>query len=1020
MPKEAAGGAPPEVRPLSKARATFLENEASGIGPQALEALVRKGPTWLIEVACSPSSLLSKEVQQVAGYESAAIRCAHWNGCDLETKAGVAQVIRLINEHQPRHVWISTECGPYSPMQSVNQRTEAQKAELLEKRRKVLKQYLGGCAVYQHCMQLGIHATWEWAQKSHAWRLPFIQKLDKKYVPYYAVTQGCQVGLKDPRDDRLMHKGWKIMTSHARLAHTMHMPCTCSHGYHHAKCEGGLAGASAFYTPTYVRRVCRVLQQELSQEGLTRELEGRTSLLSRFGTGHQCVCSEIQSHGSQHTCGACLTAPGEQGHGEPKTEEAMATGLAGNMTDEEIRRKLYLLHASTGHGSTRNLVEALKKRQAPARVVELAEQFECAVCQEKRKIQTKHVASLETLPPKLVTVSADGGRWTHPISHDEIEFVCAIDEGSRFRVTKVLKRGRKQTMSAADFLTFMEEHWVQYFGLPHNLRVDPSGAFRSREVEAYCEARGIYLDIIAGEAHWQLGTCEQAIRGLKEVMTKIAETEPELAIEQLLSEATRTFNCREIIRGFSPVQHVMGRGPDDTNRMIEGLTERGHEPILEPATGEVQRSIELQRQAEVALSHWQAQQRLGRALNSRAQREHTYRPGDLVYFWRKQVSGRATGKNGCFQGPARILAMETKPDGQGGLREGSAIWCIKGRRLLKCAAAQLRPASQREELLEHLTQDEDHRAPWTFPRLVESLGGNEYEDISEEQPDEEEWEMAQDSSQRVPVVRYRHTTKRAMEDVNAEVEAAKFRRATSSRPEPSEQAEVAWWSTIKEEDFAQDSERSRWRDPALSVEIAIDLPESRRGQQEMIRDLSNYFMNQMKRRSIEVSEKHMTDEDKEAFKEAKAKEVRNFIAAQAFEALPPELKPSREQAITMRWILTWKKTDSGGRKAKARAILKGYQDPGYEHRATTTPVMTRQTRQLLLQLAAWRRWKVKKGDVSGAFLQGREYPGELYCIPCPDPGGHGTGATRGHEGEEGVLRISGCAARVVQERFRIL
>ena len=86
----------------------------------------------------------------------------------------------------------------------------------------------------------------------------------------------------------------------------------------------------------------------------------------------------------------------------------------------------------------------------------------------------------------------------------------------------------------------------------------------------------------------------------------------------------------------------------------------------------------------------------------------------------------------------------------------------------------------------------------------------------------------------------------------------------------------------------------------------------------------------------------------------------------------------------MRWILTWKKTDEGGRKAKARAILKGYQDPGYEFRATTTPVMTRQTRQILLQMAAWRKWRVKKGDVSGAFLQGREYPGELFCQPCPE------------------------------------
>ena len=38
--------------------------------------------------------------------------------------------------------------------------------------------------------------------------------------------------------------------------------------------------------------------------------------------------------------------------------------------------------------------------------------------------------------------------------------------------------------------------------------------------------------------------------------------------------------------------------------------------------------------------------------------------------------------------------------------------------------------------------------------------------------------------------------------------------------------------------------------------------------------------------------------------------------------------------------------DDGTYKAKARAILilNGYQDPGYEHRATTTQVMTRQTR----------------------------------------------------------------------------
>ncbi|CAE7627786.1 unnamed protein product [Symbiodinium sp. CCMP2456] len=47
------------------------------------------------------------------------------------------------------------------------------------------------------------------------------------------------------------------------------------------------------------------------------------------------------------------------------------------------------------------------------------------------------------------------------------------------------------------------------------------------------------------------------------------------------------------------------------------------------------------------------------------------------------------------------------------------------------------------------------------------------------------------------------------------------------------------------------------------------------------------------------------------------------------------LKPSKEQAVHMRWILTWKPVDGGG-------------------------------------------------DVSGAFLQGREYPDELFCVPCPE------------------------------------
>ena len=152
----------------------------------------------------------------------------------------------------------------------------------------------------------------------------------------------------------------------------------------------------------------------------------------------------------------------------------------------------------------------------------------------------------------------------------------------------------------------------------------------------------------------------------------------------------------------------------------------------------------------------------------------------------------------------------------------------------------------------------------------------------------------------------------------------------------------------------------------------------------MCHNFEGFFVGALKRKAVEVCERKLSPEDRAKFQEAKAIEVKNFIAAKAFQSLPSHLQPSASQAVGMRWILTWKTREDGSRKAKARAVLLGYQDPAYEHRSTTSPVMTRQTRQMFLQYAAWKRWTMKKGDVSGAFLQGREYPDLLHCIPCPE------------------------------------
>ena len=87
----------------------------------------------------------------------------------------------------------------------------------------------------------------------------------------------------------------------------------------------------------------------------------------------------------------------------------------------------------------------------------------------------------------------------------------------------------------------------------------------------------------------------------------------------------------------------------------------------------------------------------------------------------------------------------------------------------------------------------------------------------------------------------------------------------------------------------------------------------------------------------------------------------------------------------MRWVLTWKRDElSSERKAKARCVILGYLDPMYEHRQVASPTMSRSSRQLFLALAASHKFHVAKGDVSGAFLQGREYSGEALVVPTPD------------------------------------
>ena len=294
---------------------------------------------------------------------------------------------------------------------------------------------------------------------------------------------------------------------------------------------------------------------------------------------------------------------------------------------EHIKRQLYKLHAATGHCSTKHLVSALKRRGAKPEVIRMAEQFRCSICEERQKLQPRHVASLEPLPPKFHTVSADVGHWFHAGKGEHVQFMCVIDEGSRFRVAKILSRGKKQQPTGAACVQYLDEGWSQIFGQPRTLRLDPAGNFRSKAVELHCERNGVFLDLVPGEAHWKIGVCEQAVQGLKEVMDKLVADDESIEPEEALSTAVRTFNQRDLVRGFSPTQHVLGQSPDESGRIDVSTPAVPPELLVENPNGEFQRAVRQRQEAEKALAEWIAQRRLVKAANSRSRKNLQYQPG---------------------------------------------------------------------------------------------------------------------------------------------------------------------------------------------------------------------------------------------------------------------------------------------------------------------------------------------------------------------------------------------------------
>ncbi len=244
------------------------QREYNDIASQCLE----KGPRVdIMEIFCGPDSQLSHQCQQL-GFR--AVRFGK-EQCDLQTRHGREQVFRSLHHRNPKNVWFSPTCGPWSKWSSLNGNKSLQAwDDLCSSRLKHLEQIALGIVIFRHQRLMDNHFHWEQPRGSLMFKLPYLSE-----AFYYLLSvdfEMCTAGnLTDPQNGKPIRKGMTLMTTSRRLV-DMLSRCRCQNNHEHQVIEGstrvqGKTLNRSEFTERYPRKFARKVVQVLCKIGKPQE-----------------------------------------------------------------------------------------------------------------------------------------------------------------------------------------------------------------------------------------------------------------------------------------------------------------------------------------------------------------------------------------------------------------------------------------------------------------------------------------------------------------------------------------------------------------------------------------------------------------------------------------------------------------------------------------------------------------------------------------------------------------------------
>ena len=681
------------------------------------------------------------------------------------------------------------------------------------------------------------------------------------------------------------------------------------------------------------------------------------------------------------------------------------------------------LHRDLGHPSPETLVRMLEEVQATENVITAAKHFVCTHCYHRAKPPQVPPASgiaSTVFNNRLVVDSA----WIQLENKERQCILTVCDEATRYIAVRILQNER-----ASEFIKGLERCWVRHFGVPKCLRVDSAKGWESRTVRDWCSDKGIILEVAPAESHNWLGVVERRHQVVRKSLELYMDDLGGPTIHNLKEAAIYVpprINQMSFTKGFSPYQWVIGKTPAQELSLTAELFNPGAGQDERQAFAGVQ---ERRLKASVAFLKADTDAKLRRAMNQKFyQLKDQVVIGQRVWYWRVQGSGHLTKSK--WRGPARCVAIEKSED------DGKAVivWLTHGSSLLRCSPNHVRPmvdetrmaapANPEDALkaLEELrvrstTQYRDLAGDQDIdePVLEDIFDPEEDPLIEQPQEDDAGSEFSYDppspmsmAPERVPGMvqlmfpgldhgngdeRERTPRRRAASVASTEVpetplEDPPYLQEQHEPPEirdssPTKKARVDEEGTSSAAGARLVPVPEEADDDEFMIEdvLLVDpgpkvLPEGWRVVEGNL-ELDEIWTIQNGLRKGEINVRQCTPEEREKVIEGKKKELNSFFKNCVWQFAEPRDQKKKSRIITARWVLTWKNGDDGFPMAKARLVLRGFQDPDLFNLDKASPTAARLGKMTLLAMSAVRDWTILCGDVKAAFLSGVEFDREI-------------------------------------------